>query len=57
MQHVGDEVRSVALAKHSDYILGDKMAWLQKHAEAIDWQGNEDLLQDVEDYTPNTEAS
>lgn len=49
-QHVGEEVRSVALARHSDYILGDKTLWLQQNAEAIDWDGNEDIHKQVMSY-------
>jgi hypothetical protein len=54
-QHVADEVRSVALARHSDYILGDKMLWLQQNAEAIDWTDHEDIYQKVVAYEPKTE--
>ena len=42
-QHIDDEIRSVALARHSDHILGDKMLWLQQNADAIDWAGCEDI--------------
>jgi hypothetical protein len=51
-QHVGDDVRSVALARHSDYFLGDKMLWLQQNAAAIDWKGCEDIQKQVMAYDP-----
>jgi len=54
-QHVGDEIRSVALARHSNYILGDKMSWLQRNAEAIEWEGCEDLHDQVKSYAPKSE--
>jgi hypothetical protein len=51
-QHVEEEVRSVALARHSDYILGDKLLRLQQNAEAIEWDGNEDLHEQIISYVP-----
>jgi hypothetical protein len=55
-QHVRDEVRSVALARHSDYILSDKMRWLQQNAEAMEWEGCEDIQQQVAAYRPTKPA-
>jgi hypothetical protein len=33
------------LARHSDYILGDKTLWLPQNAKALDWDGNEDIAE------------
>ena len=49
LQKVGDDLYAVALSSHAIYF-GDKMAWLKLHHEAIDWNGCEDLRQEVLAY-------
>ncbi len=44
IQNVNGVIVSVALTSHAEFFQGDKMAWLQKHHEAIDWSGHSDLL-------------
>jgi hypothetical protein len=53
MQHIHGVIQSVALARHADYIHGDKMMWLQTHAEAIVWDGCEDLERMARTYVPD----
>jgi hypothetical protein len=43
-QHIGgDVIEVIALSRHADYLLGDKLAWLRAHVGAITWDGCEDL--------------
>jgi hypothetical protein len=43
-QHIANEniIVGIALTKHVTYF-GDKMAWLQDHAQMIDWSSCEDI--------------
>lgn len=49
-QHVDGDIYVIGLARHADYILGDKMQWLKDHAHLIDWSGCEHHHQDVQEY-------
>jgi hypothetical protein len=46
-QHIDDCIYVIALAKHSDYIHGDKLQWLKDHAHLLDWTGCEHHLEAV----------
>lgn len=42
-QNIEGVISSVALTTHAEYFQGDKMLWLQKHSEAIDWSNHPEL--------------
>jgi hypothetical protein len=49
-QHIGEQkIVGIALATHELYF-GDKMGWLQDHAEMIDWSLCEDVRDEVLSY-------
>ena len=51
-QNIGNVIASVALTTHAEYFQGDKMLWLQAHADAIDWTGQSKLEAQVRAYKP-----
>jgi len=52
LQKVGNDFYAIAVSTHNDYINGDSYLWLRTHQIGIEWDGCEDLLQEVVDYVP-----
>jgi hypothetical protein len=52
LQKVGDNFDAIALTSHELYTRGDKALWLQSNMAMINWDGCEDILQEVGDYDP-----
>jgi len=54
-QHVNGEIIGVALTTHADFFFGDKMGWMQVHAESICWDGCDKLRDNVLLYKADEE--
>ena len=52
-QHIGEIIQCIALARHEEYTRGDKLLWLKANADAIEWNGCEDIERLVRDYDPD----
>jgi hypothetical protein len=51
-QHIGNAIHSVALSTHAEHLHGDEFTWLKIHAEAICWDGCDDLVAAIARWSP-----